>query len=317
MRYHMPVEHIEYYRHLTGDYPYPAEDDPLVEMARLYLDGGDITSSARAQFLAKTDRPALIDVDITRFKRRLSMPYDKWASVWATRVMNTVEYGTPVSWKWCVFDGGHRIAMALALGHEKIRVEEMPVIKCVGPHIYNHPRPYQTLVFPGGIHTGVRGLERWPLFRKEDIERHAIVDIGCSSGTDGILACLAGARSYRGVEQDVQAIEYGLEMQRQWGLHQFAIYPVALADTLFTLPYVHTLFMFSVARRIPRDDLIKAVDRIKPLVTYCETHCIDDEPTLSLMGQLRYNWEEVGRVPASIGSASQRIMYRGERNDLS
>jgi hypothetical protein len=300
---------------ITGSWPYPAHKDPLVDLARIMMEGGDVTKSQRARFHEGMGTLANLDWDVRLLRRRIGMPIRNWSPLYARRVADPICCEKPVTWKWHVYDGGHRIAMAIVLGHEKLRVAEKGLIKIADRHIYGGARPYQTLIFPRCLERGERGLERWPFYRREDIIGKSIVDLGCSSGTDGILALLAGAREYTGVEQDGQAIAYGTLMAECWNLQaRFTIIQAPLSKAMSRLAHVDTLFLLSVARRIPGPDLIAAVARVAAPVIYCEGHGVEvDEITLGLMDGLPYEWEEIGKVPAFAESYLQRTLYRGVR----
>lgn len=310
IEYRAPQRDLVLLRELVGRYPYPAAEDPLVEAAKLFLERGHLGGSLREYYLSRLSMSDQLSADCRAFGLLDERPIDQWAPIRARRVPS-VALETPISYQATVFDGAHRIAMALAKGHRAIRCYFLPPIRIEGQHIYGHPEPYQTLIFPDGVIGGVRGNERWSYLRAGDIEGRRIGDIGCSSGVDGILAVVCGAKSYRGFERDKVAIRYGRQMAQAWGVAGKVGFE---AGELVPerVPLVDTLFVFSVAQRISPPVLCAGISRAQPHAIYLETHCVGDRASQRLLVQLsHYTWELLGTVPQSRSSDASRELYRG------
>lgn len=297
---------------IIGEYPYRAEDDLLVELAQVFLESGDPKKTRRWVYLVAVGMPGQLVCDLNTFKYLRRTEPEKWPPV-RCRYVPVVSLGQPLTTRLCVWDGGHRIALLLALGCEEVKVKITPFdeVDTGGTHVYGHSKPYQTLVFPHGVIEGMRATERWELLKPEDIVGKAIGDFGCNSGTDGIMALLCGAKSYHGFEKDERSVSYGRMMAGKWALTDKAKFSVG--DLPSEVPEFDTLFLFSVAQRIPSDILLAAVACADPGVVYLETHASVDLVSSNLMAALKkYNWQKVGSVPQSSESQiEQRLLFRG------
>ena len=317
MAYDIPVSDKALLRDMIGAYPYRAKDDLLVELARVFLDGGDLRKlilTNRLEYTVKVGMPGYFLCDLNTFEYLNGTDPENWPPV-RCRYVPVIELGRPLITRLCVWDGGHRIALALALGLTEIEAEITPFdeINVSGSHIYGHSRPYQTLVFPHGVIEGMRGTERWALLWPRDLVGKVIGDFGCNSGTDGIMALLCGARFYHGFEKDKKSAHYGRMMVGRWGLADRAKFSVGELPP--EVPKFDTLFLFSIAQRIPSDVLLAAVASAGPEVIYLETHQGLDAPSSNLMGALGYRWQYLGSVPQSRTSKARRFIYRGARHE--
>lgn len=299
-------------RGIIGEYPYRAEDDLLVELAQVFLAGGDPKKTRRWVYLVAAGMSGYIACDLNTFGHLHWIGPERWPPV-RCRYVPVIKLGQPLTTRLCVWDGGHRIALLLALGREEVEIEITPFneVNVGGVHIYGHDRPYQTLVFPHGVIKGMRGTERWELLKPEDIVGKTIGDFGCSSGTDGIMALLCGAKSYHGFEKNERSVNYGRMMTGRWALADKAEFSVGELPS--RVPKFDTLFLFSIAQRIPSSVLLPAVACADPEIIYLETHQELDGPSASLMKALGFQWQRLGAVPQSRLSKAYRYIYRGVR----
>lgn len=296
---------------IVGEVPFPAHLDPLSELARKFLATEDLKDTVRYRYLSEIGDTKLLYQDIRSFEGLVHLEVEEFWPI-TCNLTPCIKLREPITWHMTVVNGGHRIAFAIARGYKFLRATIKEPLAIEEVHIYGHDRPYQTLIFPTGKVEGMRGNERWELFRPEDIKGKQILDLGCSSGVDGILTLLCGAEHYHGIEYHVPSVGYGVEMARAWGLSDRARL-VAGDVGVVNIPRADTMFLFSVAQRIPLETLAGAVVTARPEVIYLETHVCGDPVSADLMNRLDFQWESLGTVPQSVLSPRWREIYKGTR----
>ena len=178
-----------------------------------------------------------------------------------------------------------------------------------GLFIYGHKTQYQTLVYPQGVLPGVRTLERWPHLK--GLARKRILEIGCSSGIDGILALVCGAKSYYGYDNDDQALSLGREVAKAWGVEAHLV--KADVQTFVDWPSADVLFLFSVTQRFDRDLLTRAAKASEARVIYLEDHGPNDITALALMSLLAdFEWKKVAAYDSN-GQGWVKKLWKGAR----
>jgi hypothetical protein len=311
MDYNLTDVERELLTDIVGEVPFPAYKDPLAELARKFLAGEDLTDTARFRYLSAIGDTKLLNQDVKSFSGLVGLEAEELWPI-TCKMTPLIQFGAPIEWQVTATDGGHRIAYAIAKGWERMRATFRAPLVIEEEFIYGHDRPYQTLIFPTGKVDGMRKNERWELLRPEDIVGKRILDLGCSSGVDGILSVLCGAKDYYGIDLHPPSIGYGWEMVRAWGVEE----KVTLAAGnvgIALIPRVDTVFLFSVAQRIPLGALVRAIDLARPDTIYVESHAREDATAADLMHRLDYHWGSLGAVPQSILSPRWRMVYRGRK----
>lgn len=178
-----------------------------------------------------------------------------------------------------------------------------------GSFIYGHGKQYQTLVYPDGILPGVRTLEHWPHLR--GLMHRRILEVGCSSGMNGILTLVCGAKSYHGYDSDEQALQLGQAVARAWGVD--AKLEKEDCGTFVTWPGADVVFLFSVTQRLSLNVLERAVRTSGARTVYLESHGLNDSTAPALMGLLvDFGWKKVA-VYDSNGEGWLKELWKGTR----
>lgn len=175
-------------------------------------------------------------------------------------------------------------------------------------YIYGHSQPYQTLVYPDRTVEGVRGTERLGILAPHIQPGTSVVEFGCNSGMDGVLS-LAKKKisSYWGVDLDQTSVEFGRSVAKAWGVEAQLVHA-----SLFDVkpPKAQTLFLFSIAQRIPVNVIIRQFREVSPSYVFVESHPGVDDATSNLLGDLGGSKEVIGTVPASRENADPRTLYK-------
>ena len=286
-----------------------ASDYMLVDFTKKYLEGYSCKHTERYEYLGKNNRLDVLPLDTRAID--YFMGGDQWPPI-RVYYAPVVELGKDIALRYECFNGAHRIAVAIYRGWEELEYEIVkPFIQIDMVNIYGHSKQYQSLVTPKGIMWGVRGLERWPHLTK-GIKGCKILELGCNSGQDGIMAVLCGAESYTGYDLDINAIKYGQAVARMWKISNVTLERADLNHHIVNQK-VDTVFLFSVAQRIDHNAIKKAIRNAKTKHIYCETHVGNDAASLNLMGALGYKFNKIAEYPASFETTKKRTLYYAEK----
>lgn len=298
------------------------DDQGLIDLTLDIMGHG--SDQDRRESLKNSQVPDVTEAQLNRdrviIKSLLSASVYDWPPIKVKQVVNPM-FDHPLVIDYEVVDGYHRLAVAHALGYKTIPVfivgdgpEMMEAAREPGgTFIYGHDRPYHTLVFPNGIIPGVRDNERWEYLRAEDHVGKRILDIGCNSGMQGILARYIGGAAYTGIEQDDESVKIGHAVAEAWGiaveLINYDSRGIDLSDQK-----ADTMWLFSIAQRLPIEYLVKLTHHIKPEVVYLEWHDIVDDASQNLQSQLNYKWELLAVLQSSFDNERRcRKLLRGTR----
>jgi hypothetical protein len=166
---------------------------------------------------------------------------------------------------------------------------------------------------------GVRDLARWDRhLSREPWDNRTIVDIGCSSAMDGILAVATrGARKLWGCDCDEASVRLGLELASAWRVQDRVFLHHQSAASSLAPPHADILFLFSVTQRIDPDTLDFFVASTRAPRIYLESHSVDDHATAAFLGRWKktFAWTEIAKYPQSREGKGERLLYHGTREE--
>lgn len=191
------------------------------------------------------------------------------------------------------FDGRRRLSAARAWGYPRVRLlMRPPQLAMPTPE-----RQYQTLVGRDQIVEGERPGDRWAWLPASVLRGARIIELGCNSGMDGILACVCGAESYTGWEVYAPAVEAGRQLAATWGVADRVTLHVAdVKATPPEIPRADVVCIFSTAIQVGVEAHVRAVEQSGAVHILLETHLLDDPESIAVMQRLLppFVWEPLG-----------------------
>lgn len=270
-----------------------------------------------------------------RFKHLCREAASDWMPI-HTRPVVVLQYNREPILNLENVDGKHRVAAAYEWGYDKIFYYQEPIKEMCSVDIeklpfssFEHHKtiPYQTLVFPDGIIVGTRGHDRWALLDPVTLAGKKILDLGCNSAQDGIMACVLNpGTEIFGWDIDGAAIDYGMRVAKAWGVqNRVHLFKADVMQCLDNIPKADILFCFSVAKVIKPEFILRAFEKSEAGYMWLETHSLvpyehmcggvimDDPDSFSIFDDKRFGWVYYGNTSRRIGEVKSRRLFLGRK----